>query len=43
MNCLKKHGADHGCLILMEIKTGEIKAIANLKANNKDTSHMLRI
>lgn len=38
MNCLKKHGADHGCLVLMEIKTGEIKAIANLKRNNKDTS-----
>ena len=30
MNSLKKHGADHGCLILMEVKTGEIKAIANL-------------
>jgi cell division protein FtsI (penicillin-binding protein 3) len=38
MNCLKKHGADHGCLVLMEIKTGEIKAIANLTRNNKDTS-----
>ncbi len=38
MNCLKKHGADHGCLVLMEIKTGEVKAIANLKRNNKDTS-----
>ena len=30
MNCLKKHNADHGCLVLMEVKTGEIKAIANL-------------
>ncbi len=38
MNCLKKHGADHGCLILMEIKSGEIKAMANLTRNNKDTS-----
>ena len=38
MNCLKKHGADHGCLVLMEIKTGEVKAIANLTRNNKDTS-----
>jgi cell division protein FtsI (penicillin-binding protein 3) len=41
MNCLKKHGADHGCLILMEIKTGEVKAIANLKRNNKDTAQYL--
>ena len=41
MNCLKKHGADHGCLILMEIKTGEVKAIANLKRNGKDTSQYL--
>lgn len=38
LNCLKKHGADHGCLILMEIKSGEIKAMANLTRNNKDTS-----
>ncbi len=38
MNCLKKHGADHGCLVLMEIKTGEVKAIANLTRNSKDTS-----
>jgi cell division protein FtsI (penicillin-binding protein 3) len=38
MNCLRKHGADHGCLVLMEIKTGEIKAIANLTRSNKDTS-----
>jgi cell division protein FtsI (penicillin-binding protein 3) len=38
MNCLKKHGADHGCLVLMEIKTGEVKAIANLTRNPKDTS-----
>ncbi len=36
MNCLRKHGADHGCLILMEVKTGEIKAIANL--TRKDSS-----
>lgn len=38
MNCLRKHGADHGCLVLMEVKTGEIKAIANLKRNSKDTA-----
>lgn len=27
---LKKHNADHGTAILMEVKTGDIKAIANL-------------
>ena len=41
LNCLRKHGADHGCFILMEIKTGEIKAMANLKRNNRDTSMYL--
>jgi len=29
--------ASHGCAILMEVKTGEIKAIANLTKDNKDT------
>jgi cell division protein FtsI (penicillin-binding protein 3) len=38
LNCLKKHGADHGCLVLMEVKTGEIKAIANLTRNRRDTA-----
>lgn len=38
LNCLRKHGADHGCLVLMEIKTGEVKAIANLTRNKKDTA-----
>ncbi|MBE9466953.1 MAG: transpeptidase family protein [Bacteroidetes bacterium] len=27
---LKKHNAGHGCVVLMEVKTGEIRAIANL-------------
>ncbi|MCF8231789.1 MAG: transpeptidase family protein [Bacteroidales bacterium] len=27
---LKKHGADHGCAVVMEVETGYIKAIANL-------------
>lgn len=27
---LKHHGAGHGCVILMEVKTGKIKAMANL-------------
>lgn len=28
---LQLHEADHGCVVLMEVQTGEIKAIANLK------------
>jgi len=39
MNSLKKHGADHGCLVLMEIKTGAVKAIANLK-RTKDSTYV---
>jgi len=27
---LQLHGADHGCTVLMEVETGEIRAIANL-------------
>ena len=27
---LRYHGAEHGCVVLMEVKTGKIKAIANL-------------
>ena len=27
---LVKHDADHGCVVLMEVKTGHVKAIANL-------------
>jgi cell division protein FtsI (penicillin-binding protein 3) len=30
LKSLKRHKADHGCAILMEVKTGKIKAIANL-------------
>ncbi len=32
---LKKHNAKYGTAILMEVATGEIKAIANLKLNKK--------
>ncbi len=28
---LEKHEAHHGCVVLMEVKTGEVKAIANLQ------------
>ncbi len=37
-NTLVKNNASHGCAILMEVKTGEIKAIANLTRNGKDSS-----
>jgi cell division protein FtsI (penicillin-binding protein 3) len=30
LKALKRNKADHGCAILMEVKTGKIKAIANL-------------
>jgi cell division protein FtsI (penicillin-binding protein 3) len=38
MNALEKNQASHGCAVLMEVKTGAIKAIANLtRVENKDT------
>ncbi len=30
-NQLETHQADHGCVVLMEVSTGEVKAIANLQ------------
>lgn len=35
LNQLETHQADHGCVALMEVSTGDIKAIANLKRNKK--------
>jgi len=32
---LDKYKADHGCVVVMETKTGEIKAISNLGRNSK--------
>ena len=34
---LVKNKASHGCVILMEVKTGEIRAIANLKRKDSTT------
>jgi cell division protein FtsI (penicillin-binding protein 3) len=31
---LASHNADHGCVVVMEVRTGDIKAIANLKRND---------
>lgn len=33
LHALQHHGAEHGCVVLMEVKTGKIKAIANLGIN----------
>ncbi|MBK8427453.1 MAG: hypothetical protein IPL27_16420 [Lewinellaceae bacterium] len=30
LNACKTHNADHGCAIVMEVKTGKIRAIANI-------------
>lgn len=38
MRSLIKNEASHGCAILMEVKTGAIKAIVNLTKSPKDTS-----
>ncbi|MGB0882142.1 MAG: penicillin-binding protein [Vicingaceae bacterium] len=37
LNQLEKHQADHGCVALMEVTTGDVKAIANLKRNKNGT------
>jgi cell division protein FtsI (penicillin-binding protein 3) len=34
MKQLVKHNSDHGCVVLMEVETGLVKAIANLSRNN---------
>ncbi|MEJ5316543.1 MAG: penicillin-binding protein [Tenuifilum sp.] len=34
---LEGHGAGHGCAIVMEVATGDIKAIANLRRNEDGT------
>lgn len=36
-NQLAIHGADHGCVVLMEVQTGNIKAIANLRKSKDGT------
>ncbi|MEA3462125.1 MAG: penicillin-binding protein [Bacteroidota bacterium] len=35
---LSRHGADHGCVVLMEVKTGKVRAIANL-SRDKDGNY----
>ncbi|MBN1133025.1 MAG: transpeptidase family protein [Bacteroidales bacterium] len=37
MNQLMRHEADHGSIVLMEVQTGKIRAIANLSRNENGT------
>ena len=37
LKALEYHGAEHGCVVLMEVKTGKIKAIANLGLTKDST------
>jgi cell division protein FtsI (penicillin-binding protein 3) len=39
---LEKYQADHGCVVVMETKTGEIKAISNLGKSKNDTYYESR-
>ena len=32
---LEKYKADHGCVVVMEVETGEVKAISNLGRSSK--------
>jgi cell division protein FtsI (penicillin-binding protein 3) len=38
-NQLKKHNADHGCAVLMEVSTGNVKAIVNLEKSDDGEYH----
>lgn len=35
VDALEKHKADHGCVVVMEVATGDIKAISNLKSTEE--------
>lgn len=38
-NQLRRHNAHHGCAVLMEVATGDIRAIANLEQRSDGTYH----
>jgi cell division protein FtsI (penicillin-binding protein 3) len=38
-NQLRKHNAHHGCAVLMEVATGDIRAIANLEQKGNGSYH----
>lgn len=39
LEVLQESNSDYGCIILMEVKTGNIKAIINLSKNEKENSY----
>jgi cell division protein FtsI (penicillin-binding protein 3) len=39
MNQLKKHDAHHGCAVVMEVETGDIRAIVNLEQSSDGSYH----
>ncbi len=39
MSQLKNHNAHHGCAVVMEVETGDIRAIANLEQSDNGTYH----
>jgi cell division protein FtsI (penicillin-binding protein 3) len=39
MNQLRRHNANHGCAVLMEVETGDIKAITNLELGSDGNYH----
>ncbi|HNY15010.1 MAG TPA: penicillin-binding protein [Bacteroidales bacterium] len=39
MNQLKKHDAHHGCAIVMEVATGDVRAIVNLEQSRDGSYH----
>ena len=39
LNQLRKNDANHGCAVLMEVETGDIKAIVNLEIGNDGDYH----
>jgi cell division protein FtsI (penicillin-binding protein 3) len=39
LNQLKKNNAHHGCVVLMEVATGDVKAIANLELGDDGDYH----
>jgi cell division protein FtsI (penicillin-binding protein 3) len=43
LQSLQKNKAEHGCVIVMETKTGHIKAISNLGRTEKDTIYKERL
>ncbi|HLN56028.1 MAG TPA: penicillin-binding protein [Bacteroidales bacterium] len=39
LNQLRKQGADHGCAVLMEVATGDVRAIVNLEQGSDGDYH----